>query len=64
MKMVMFPVSKNKYNILYAIQMREYGEEVNDKAKHHYGLKNIVVDDQEIPVTLKKSLPFSPQRAY
>ncbi len=37
-------------------QMREHGEDVNDKAKCHGGLQNIVVDEQEIPLKFKRGL--------
>ncbi len=40
--------------------MREHGVDVNDKAKHHGGLQNIIVDDQEIPLTFKRGLLHVP----
>ncbi len=52
----------NKYTILSATQMREHGVDINDKAKHHGGIQNIVVDKQEIPIKFKRSLLHVPIR--
>ncbi len=40
-----------KYTILSATQMREHGVEVNDKAKCHKSLQDIIVDEQQIVET-------------
>ncbi len=49
----------NKYTIVSVTQMREQGVEVNDNAKRHNGLQNVIVDSQEIPLKIKKLQRFT-----
>ncbi len=42
--------------------MREHCIEVNDKARHHIGLQDIIVDNQEVPITFKRGLVHVPLR--
>ncbi len=53
----------NNFTILSSTQLRESGVAVHDTAKHHGGLQNIVVDEVEIPLTLKRGLLHVPIRA-
>ncbi len=42
--------------------MREHGVEANDKAKHHNGLHNVIVDEQEISLKFHRDLLNVPLR--
>ncbi len=53
----------NKFTILSSTQLRESGVAVYDTAKRHGGLQNIVMDEVEIPLTLKRGLLHIPIRA-
>ncbi len=52
----------NKYTILYSTQMREQEVAINDTAKHHGGLQNVILDDQDIPLTFNRGLLYVPSR--
>ncbi len=48
--------------IFYSPELREHGVAVNDAAKLHGCLQNILVDNIDIPLTLQRGLLQSPIR--
>ncbi len=53
----------NKFTILSATQLRENGVAVQDTAKRHGGLQELVVDEVNIPLVLQRGLLHVPIRA-
>ncbi len=57
-------LTNNQHTILSDTQMMDHGVDVNDEAKCHGGLHDIIVDEQEIPLDFKRGLLHVALREY